>query len=145
MNLLITGGVADERRRVALAFHHESPQRLGPFVSVCCGREEARLAAGLESWASDSETSSADPLRAAQGGTLFLDEVGCLSSDTQRLLLIFVRHLAGAADDDGPPVRLAAGHEEDLDAAAAEGAFSPPLLDYLDKIHVELGSVRGAA
>ena len=128
---------------MALAFHHESPQRLGPFVSVACAREEELLVVGLEAWAAGSEPPAADPLRAAQGGTLFLDEVGCLSLDTQRILLIFVLHLA---DEARPPMRLAAGHEEDLDVAAAEGAFSPPLLDCLDKIHVELAApVRGAA
>ena len=146
MNLLVTGGDAHERRLVALTFHRESPQHLGPFVTVPCGLEEEHLTAGLEAWAATGDATAADALLAAQGGTLFLDEIGRLSRHAQRLLLLFVRQLGGDTCDDGPPLRLAAGNEGNLDQAAADGAFSPPLLDCLDKIHVELAApVRGAA
>jgi len=150
-HVLVLGGRADERARAALAFHRTSPLRLGPFVRVECGRDEARVVLSLRSWLAGGEAAAgACPLRAAERGMLFLDDVDRLSTPAQRLLLAFVaRRLdpTRGADPDSWGGRLAAGTAENLDFAAARGTFLPALYDCLDKVRIELDGLRhgGAA
>ena len=146
MNLLVLGGDPDQRHEIVFSFHRGSPLRHGPFVCVPCERAEESIALGLRAWAADAAPACGwNPLQAARSGTLFLDSVGSLSASTQRLLLAFARHLAGE-DQEAWPLRLAAGHPEDLSPAVAAGAFSAALYDCLDKIRVQLTpAARGAA
>jgi DNA-binding NtrC family response regulator len=148
MNLLVVGGDPERRRGIAFSFHRNSPLHLGPFVPVQCEREEEPIALGLRAWAAGTAPDFGwNPLDAARCGTLFLDSVGKLTASTQRLLLDFARHLSGAgAGQEAWPLRLAAGHPEDLSPAVAMGAFSAALYDCLDKIRIEVTpAARGAA
>jgi DNA-binding NtrC family response regulator len=120
----------------------------GPFVRIRCDREEEPIALGLRAWAAGTAPECGwNPLDAARSGTLFLDSVGSLTAATQRLLLDFARRLSGiGASDEAWPLRLAAGHPEDLGPAVAMGAFSAALYDCLDKIRIEVApAARGAA
>jgi DNA-binding NtrC family response regulator len=150
-NLIVLGGTGAERLAVARAFHRASPLRGAPFLGLDCGGEEPRLRCALQIWLLP-ETGGpwANPLHDCECGTLFLDSVGCLSSATQRLLLLFARRLHGdrtGARDEPGPCRLAVGSAEDLGGAVEERRFSPALYDCLDKIRIELAPVpkRGAA
>ena len=148
MNLLVVGGDPEQRHQIAFSFHRNSPLRHGPFLRIQCEREEESVALGLRAWAAAVAPDCGwNPLEAARPGTLFLDSVGSLSASTQRLLLAFARHLAGAAaDQEAWPLRLAAGHSEDLSPAVGAGTFSAALYDCLDKIRVQVTpAVRGAA
>lgn len=148
-HVLIMGGQSDERRSVALAVHAESPLRSGSFVAVDCAAEESRLCRALNAWMTDSFDSSDPSLMAATRGTLFLDHIDALSLRTQRQLLAFVTHRAGA----GTPLearwggRLISGSGADLDDLAWSGRFLMPLFDCLDKARLSLDQVHqgGAA
>jgi len=143
IHLLVLRGAAAERAHIARAFHRESPLRLGPFVALQCGRDEARLQAALRgSLAGTDRDLGENPLHASEGGTLFLDGVECLSLETQRLLLGFLGGLS-SANSSGEPLdwagRLAVGSAADLAGEVEAGRFLPPLYDSIDKIRVELG------
>ena len=148
INLLISGGTARDRESLGFEFHRASPLRVGPFVSIDCGRDDARVRASLQSWLTHADCFSHDnPLRAAARGTLFLDSIEALVYSTQRLLLLFADGSArseqspGGADWAG---RLIVGSAEDLLVAVAEDRFLAALHDHLDKIRVDLGPTRHA-
>lgn len=147
-HVLILGGDAAERRATALSIHAESVLRSGAFVCLDCAAEAPRLARALDAWMTDSIDSSDPPLMAAERGTLFLDRIESLPAATQRRLLAFVSHRAGATTeiDRRWGGRLICGAEADLDALAADGLFLLPLLDCLDKARISLeGACRGGA
>ncbi|HEY2953860.1 MAG TPA: hypothetical protein VGK89_01280 [Candidatus Eisenbacteria bacterium] len=138
VHLLLVGGGARERARLALAFHRGSLLGRGPFVRLAGPRDEERLRCALECalfavrcWRPDS------PLLASDGGTLFVDHVARLSPATQRLLLSFLA-ATGGERAGGWFGRLAVGSAEPPEAAAAAGRLLPALYDMLDKIRVEL-------
>ena len=142
VNLLVLGGTPDQRVQVAYAFHRDSAVRRGPFVCIDGRHEQDPLRLALQQWMVPTELGSwSDPLRAAQNGTLFLDSVGTLSSDTQRMLLAFMRNSMNATDSFGNRVwvgRLAVGNGGPLSVAVSEGRFLAALYDSLDKVCVEL-------
>lgn len=142
MHLLLEGGTAAERKRVAFAFHLGSPLRRGAFVRVEGPRDEDRLRCALEHLLSAVTCERPDnPLRESEGGTLFVDHVSLLSPGTQHVLLRVLAGLPGVSAISGPCFgRLAVGSEEPLEAATAAGRFHPALFDILDKIRVELRS-----
>jgi DNA-binding NtrC family response regulator len=139
-HLLLVGGAAGERERLAVAFHRGSPIRRGPFVRLEAPRDEDRLRCALEHALSAVTCERPDnPLRESEGGTLFLDRVTQLSLATQRVLLRVLASLPAAAS--GPCFgRLAVGSDEPLEDAAAAGRFHAALFDILDKIRVDLRS-----
>lgn len=142
-HLLLVGGTAEERERLAREFHRGSPLRRGPFVRLDADHEALRLCCALVNvlCAVTGERHD-DPLRASEGGTLFLDRVTHLSPAIQRLLF----HVLAS-----PPVvsaspyfgRLAVGSDEPPEDVAAVGRFLPELFDILDKVRVDLPAVVG--
>ncbi|HYM80187.1 MAG TPA: sigma 54-interacting transcriptional regulator [Candidatus Limnocylindria bacterium] len=149
-NVLLLGGSASERLRLARAFHRESPLRLGSFVPVDCARQEAALRAALSGWVSAAGPGpTAHGLQSAEHGTLFLDDVDRLGVDSQRLLMTLATSSLGDrwfAESTPRVGRLVCGNAADLATVAAEGRFLPALFDALDKIRVELDVVsRGGA
>jgi len=139
-HLMLVGGTAGQRERLALAFHRGSPLRRGPFVGLEAGRDEDRLRCALEHALSSVTCERLDnPLRESEGGTLFLDRITRLSLPTQHVMLRVLGSPPAAAS--GPCFgRLAVGSDEPLEDAAAAGRFHPSLLDILDKIRVDLRS-----
>jgi DNA-binding NtrC family response regulator len=151
INLLVSGGGAEHRERVAREFHRASPLGSGPFVSIDCERDDARVRASLQSWLTRVASAPYDnPLRAAARGTLFLDSIEALSPPTQRLLLMFADGTASGREDwhrEDWAGRLIVGTAGDLLVSVAAGRFLAALYDHLDKIRVDLGADRheGAA
>lgn len=144
-HLLVVGGSAEERLRVARAVHGESALRLGPFVAVDCAREEGKLREALKRWlAFTGCTDAAHPLWSAERGTLFLDSIGNLSVDTQHQFLAFAaRDLPPTSGREHRGVgRLAVGCEEDPWDLVSQHRFLPALADVLDKIRVDLDPRR---
>jgi DNA-binding NtrC family response regulator len=142
--LLVIGGQAMERRAVAISFHRSSHVANGPFVSVDCRHEEARLYSALQALLADTAPDPGpDPIRAAWSGTLFLDEADTLSVDCQRMLAWFAQHtLEGSVGAEGGwPIRLAVGVTGDPDVLA----FIPELRDEIDKLRIDLDEVEAGA
>jgi two-component system C4-dicarboxylate transport response regulator DctD len=141
LTVLVLGGRDAARREIAYRFHAASVVRRGPFVAVHCGRDEAQLQCALEAWTSGRSVSAISPLLAAERGTLFLDAIESLSSDLQRLLLVFVHRCIEPlpGETSAPWIgRLVAGNSELLSSAVARGRFLPALYDSIDKIRVDL-------
>jgi DNA-binding NtrC family response regulator len=147
-NLLVLGGSEAARHEVVRAFHDAGLARRGQFVTLHCAREGAGLRRALQLWLL-SDGAGANPLAASADGTLYLEAVHALDDATQRQLLALTRRMAAAGADgrEALPLRLAVGDAGDLAAAVERRRFSAALFDCLDKIHVDLGSVRrrGAA
>ena len=140
--LLILGGTARDRERVAHRFLDQGPLHAGPFVRVDCARQDALLRSALERWLTWRRAGPVTSrLDAAERGTLFVDHIGAARVRTQRLLLAFVLHLLGPG-----PVHeasswvgcLMAGTPEELAVDTGGGPFSSRLLDVLDKMRVDL-------
>jgi DNA-binding NtrC family response regulator len=144
-HLLVVGGTAADRLRVARSYHDESALRLGAFVVVNCARREPQLRESLRHWLGFAGSAGAPhALWSAERGTLFLDAIGQLSRDTQQLLLEFAsRELPSPPERESRRVgRLAAGCDEDPWDLVARGRFLAPLADALDKVRVELDARR---
>jgi len=144
-HLLVIGGTAAERRRVARSFHDGSALRLGAFVAVNCARREPQLQESLRQWLGFTGSAGAPhPLWSAERGTLFLEAIGELARDTQLLLLQLT-----SRESMSPPEylnrgvgRLAVGSDEDPWDLVARGRFLASLADALDKLRVELDPRR---
>ena len=141
-HLLIMGGTAEKRTRLAFAFHRGSPLRRGPFVHIEATRDEHPLLCALQCSLSAVMCERPDnPLRASEGGTLFIDMASRLSPATQEILLRFLESLPVPAGEVGACFgRLAVGSGVSLEEAAAADRFLPTLFDTLDKIRVDLRS-----
>jgi DNA-binding NtrC family response regulator len=141
-HLMLAGGTARERERIAFAFHRGSPLRCGPFVRLDCDRDEERLRCALEHALSAVTCERPDdPLRESEGGTLLLDHASFLPLASQHALLRLLARLPEAATASWPCFsRLAVGSAAALEWEVAAGRFDPGLLDMVDKIRIELPS-----
>lgn len=137
-HLLVIGGSAAERLRIARLVHDESALRLGPFIALDCAREEPKLQNALSDWLGTAP--AAHPLWSAERGSLFLDSIGEISQETQVQLLAFAsRELSSVpAPERRGAARLMVGSDEDLWDLVAQGQFLAQLADVLDKIRVDL-------
>jgi hypothetical protein len=140
--LLILGGTARDRERVAHRFLDQGPLHAAPFVRVDCARQDALLRGALERWLTSRRAGPVTSrLDAAERGTLFVDHIGAARVRTQRLLLAFVlRHLGPGPVDEASCWGgcLMAGAPDDPAIDTRGGRFSSRLLDVLDKMRVDL-------
>jgi DNA-binding NtrC family response regulator len=146
-NALILGGSSLDRTEWALAFHRESPLRLGTLVRLDCSRDESRLQSALRDWSTGVATADTT-LIAAQHGTLFLDSIDDLSLESQRLLLpLATVPPAERGRTEMPSIgRLICGSTARLVSECTEGRFLLQLYDALDKIRIDLDRpAEGAA
>src|SRR5262249_10331377 len=135
---------------VALEFHRASPFRRGSLVVLDCATQEDRLRAALEFWLGGAGRRTVpNPLWPAERGTLFLDSVAHLPLGTQQLLVLLTNRCSALSSGQGGDwiCRLAVGSDEDPWDFVAGGRFLGNLADGLDKIRVEMDSLRqgGAA
>lgn len=149
--LLILGGSAGRRGRVARLFHEHGPARHGPLVRVDGVRDDAELRDALGCWLMRRHPlPGSRGLHAAPLGTLFLDHVEDLSPASQRLLLALLTAFPGRPWVEEPASwvgRIVAGASARLARALADGVVVSPLVDALDVLRVDLRAVRerGAA
>lgn len=138
MHVLLVGGAASRRLRLARTFHESSPSGEGPLVALSCGRDEALLAESLRArlLIAAGDRNAIDPLAACARGTLFLDHVEQLSVDSQRLLLAVLR---GADAERMWVGRLIAGSGIGWKELVSGERFLRSLLDCLDKVRWVLG------
>src|SRR5215468_2855273 len=135
--VLILGETGVGKEVAARELHHQSAQRLKPFVAVnCSGIPETLLESELFGHVRGSFTGAirdkAGLIRQANGGTLFLDELGEMSLRMQAALLRFAEtgevHPVGADTiTTQSDVRLITATNRDLRADVVKGTFRQDL------------------
>lgn len=142
--VLIRGEPGVGKAAVARAIHHKSRRAGGPFFRVNCKAiREADLPVRLFcDYCQDSGTNRWE----VQGGTVFFSQVDHLPLWAQLQLLEVLK--TGCAPccpsqwPAPPDVRLIASTSADLEAAVAEGRFSPALYYYLNVITLHVPPLR---
>jgi DNA-binding NtrC family response regulator len=130
-NVLITADAGCDRLACARAIHENDGRGNASFVAVRSDGspllEEAARGANVDDW-----------FQEAAGGTLFIDDVGLMSRRAQvRLWLCLTRQAVGGAASTMDRVRVIAGTDHSLRAAAAAGSFSEALFYRLNAIHLQ--------
>ena len=134
--VLIQGETGVGKELAALAVHHRSKRRGGPFVALnCAAMPETLLESELFGYAKGAFTGAVGTkqgqLEAASGGTLFLDEVGELTLTAQAKLLRVVDTKrvmrVGDVRERQVDLRIVTATNRDLAAEVAEGRFREDL------------------
>ena len=149
--VLITGDSGVGKEAFALALHHKSPRRAGPFVAVNCGAIPATLIEaelfGVERGAFTGATMSrAGRFERAIHGTLFLDEIGNLSLAAQGALLRALQEgeieRVGGSTSIPVDIRIVAATNIDLQEAVNAGRFREDLFFRLNVFPIHLPPLR---
>jgi two-component system response regulator PilR (NtrC family) len=149
--VMITGESGTGKELAALAVHHESPRRNGPFVSVNCGAipeglMESELFGHVKGAFTGAVANSPGLFSAADGGTLFLDEVTEVPQSVQVKLLRAIQERqvrrVGDTRDIRVDVRLVAASNRDLARAVADGLLREDLFYRLNVIPIRLPALR---
>jgi two-component system response regulator PilR (NtrC family) len=149
--VLITGESGTGKELVALAIHHESPRRTGPFVSVNCGAipeglMESELFGHVRGAFTGAVANSPGLFSAADGGTLFLDEITEIPQSVQVKLLRAIQERqirrVGETRDVKVDVRLIAASNRDVTRAVADGLLREDLFYRLNVIPIHLPPLR---
>ncbi len=149
---LIYGESGTGKELVALAIHHNSANREGPFIPVNCGAlPETLMESELFGYApgafSGAQSSGSKGLwEQADGGTIFLDEVGELPPHLQVKLLRtlqdgVVRRIGGGKLTQ-VSVRVLAATNKDLRERVRAGLFRQDLFYRLNVIPVFVSPLR---
>jgi two-component system, NtrC family, response regulator len=147
--VLISGESGTGKEMTALAIHHHSARKDGPFVSLSCSAIPNSL---LESELFGHERSGgiagpqAGRIELARGGTLFLDEVAQLSEASQVKLLRFLQDQTFERVSGRQPViadtRVLAATNLDLTGMITTGAFRDDLFYRLAVVQIHLPPLR---
>jgi transcriptional regulator with PAS, ATPase and Fis domain len=149
--VLVTGESGTGKELVALAIHHESPRRAGPFVSVNCGAipeglMESELFGHLKGAFTGAVANAPGLFWAADGGTLFLDEITEVATSVQVKLLRAIQQRqvrrVGDTRDLKVDVRLVAASNRDVTRAVADGLLREDLFYRLNVIPIHLPPLR---
>jgi len=149
--VLIRGETGTGKELVARAIASGGPRAPAPFVAINMAAIPASTATdelfGHERGAFTGATEARPGYFVeADRGALFLDEVGASSSDVQAMLLRVLEtgeiRALGARKPRTVDVRVIAATDENLEAAAAAGRFSEPLLHRLSGYQIMLPPLR---
>jgi two-component system response regulator AtoC len=149
--VLLVGETGVGKENAALALHHWSSRRAGPFVTLNCSAIPETLfeseLLGYERGAfSGANAAKPGLVEAAEGGTLFLDEIGELSAVAQaKVLRVIETHRVtrlGSVRERRIDLRVVAATNTDLTRAVAEGRFRRDLLFRLGAARVVLPPLR---
>lgn len=150
-SVLILGESGTGKEMAALAVHHRSRRRDGPFVAINCGAiPEALLESELFGHEKGSFTGAVAQrkgrIETATGGTLFLDEVGELPLSLQVKLLRFLQEQrierVGGRESIPVDARVLAATNVDLKQAMASGRFREDLFYRIAVVVVTLPALR---
>jgi two-component system response regulator AtoC len=151
MPVLIQGETGTGKELVALALHHWSPRRSGPFVAINCaalaeGLIESELFGHERGSFTGASASRAGVFERADGGTVFLDEIGELPQPMQAKLLrvLETKRLSrvGSTDLITSDFRVVAATNRKLEAQVEEGRFRLDLYYRLGAATVWLPPLR---
>jgi two-component system NtrC family response regulator len=149
--VLVLGESGTGKEMVALAIHHLSGRRGGPFVAINCGAiPETLLESELFGHEKGSFTGAhvqrKGRIETASGGTLFLDEIGELPAMLQVKLLRFLQEQSIERVGGRQPIvvdtRVVAATNVDLKKAIAEGRFREDLFYRIAVVVVTLPPLR---
>jgi len=149
--VLILGESGTGKEMAALAVHHRSSRKRGPFVPINCGAIpenllESELFGHEKGSFTGAHTSRKGRIETASGGTLFLDEIGELPLALQVKLLRFLQEQTIERVGGRVPVqidtRVIAATNTDLDKAMAEGAFREGLFYRLAVVKLRIPPLR---
>jgi two-component system NtrC family response regulator len=149
--VLILGESGTGKEMTALAIHHRSGRKDGPFIAINCGAIPENL---LESELFGHEKGSftgahvqrQGRIETANGGTLFLDELGELPQPLQVKLLRFLQEQyierVGGREKIKVDARIVAATNSDLTKAMAAGSFREDLYYRLAVVVVKVPPLR---
>jgi len=149
--VLLTGESGTGKELAALALHHNSPRRVGPFVPVNCATMSPELIEHELFGHARGSGANAGPGRDglfvyAQGGTLFLDEIGDLPLPLQATLLrVLEDHRVrpvGSEQQIPVDVRIVAATNRPLADEVTAGRFRADLYYRLQVVEINLPPLR---
>jgi two-component system NtrC family response regulator len=149
--ILILGESGTGKEMAALAIHHRSGRKNGPFIAINCGAIPENLLEselfGHEKGAfTGAHIQRKGRIETAEGGTLFFDEIGELPAALQVKLLRFLQERrivrVGGREDIEIDARLIAATNTNLKKAMAEGRFREDLYFRLAVIVIEMPPLR---
>ena len=149
--VMITGESGTGKELAAVAIHHESPRRNGPFISVNCGAipealMESELFGHVKGAFTGAVASTPGLFTAAESGTLFLDEITEVPHSVQVKLLRAIQERevrrVGDTRDLKVDVRLIAASNRDLKRAVADSLLREDLFYRLNVIPIHLPPLR---
>jgi DNA-binding NtrC family response regulator len=152
--VLILGESGTGKEGIARMIHAGSRRGKGPWVAVNCANFSEQLLEselfGHERGAfTGANTMKRGLFEIAKGGTLFLDEIGEMDVKLQAKLLRVLqekvfRRVGGTADID-TDVRVVAATNRNLTERVGAGAFRDDLYHRLNRVTVEIPSLRERA
>lgn len=150
--LLIEGETGSGKEWFALAFHHSSKRRHGPFIAVNCAAIpasliEAELFGYLDgAFTGARRVGALGKIREAHGGTLFLDEVGDMPLALQAVLLrvLETRRVTplGSMVEQAVDIAVVCASHHPLQQLVSRGLFRADLFFRLSGMTVLLPALR---
>jgi two-component system NtrC family response regulator len=149
--VLILGESGTGKEMAALAIHHRSPKKNGPFVAINCGAIpetllESELFGHEKGAFTGAHAQRIGRIESAAGGTLFLDEMGELPLALQVKLLRFLQEKSiervGGRKEIQIDARIVAATNVDLAKAVAAGKFREDLYYRLAVVVIKLPAFR---
>jgi two-component system, NtrC family, response regulator len=149
--VLILGESGTGKEVAALAVHHRSHRKAGPFVPINCGAIPENLIEselfGHERGAfTGAHVQRKGRIETAGGGTLFLDEIGELPLALQVKLLRFLQEQTiervGGRTQIRVDTRVIAATNTDLEKALKEGRFREDLYYRLAVVVLKIPALR---
>lgn len=151
VTVLITGDSGTGKERVAVAIHHASARRDGPFIPInCAALPETLLESELFGHEKGAFTGAMSQRKGrfeqAAKGTIFLDEIGEMSPATQKKLLRVLQERTfervGSNITIKANVRIIAATNRDLQQEVAENRFREDLYYRLNVINIHMPPLR---
>jgi len=149
--VLLLGESGTGKEMVALAIHHRSLRKEGPFIAINCNAISENLLEselfGHEKGAfTGAHTQRKGMIESAAGGTLFLDEIGELPPQIQVKLLRFLQdqrcQRVGGRQEIQIDTRIVAATNADLKQAITKGRFREDLYFRLAVVVINLPPLR---
>ena len=149
--ILILGETGAGKEGAALAVHHGSPRKSGPFVTLNCAAipetlVESELFGHEKGAFTGAVAAKPGKLESADGGTLFLDEIGELPPSVQAKLLRALEQKrvtrVGDVRERRVDLRIVAATNRNLDNEVKAGRFRQDLFFRLGAATVVLPPLR---
>jgi two-component system, NtrC family, response regulator len=149
--VLILGESGTGKEKAALAIHHRSSRKEGPFVAINCGAIpetllESELFGHEKGAFTGAHIQRKGRIENAAGGTLFLDEIGEIPLQLQVKLLRFLQdqqiERVGGRQLIDVDVRVVAATNANLSKTMAEGRFREDLYYRLAVVVIQLPALR---
>jgi two-component system NtrC family response regulator len=145
--VLILGESGTGKEMAALAIHHQSSRKDGPFVAINCSAIpetliESELFGHEKGSFTGAHVQRKGRIESANGGTLFLDEIGEIPLPLQVKLLRFLQEQrierVGGRQEIQVDTRVIAATNVDLKSAMTEGTFREDLFYRLAVVQISL-------